>query len=130
MFQVVGWAEVQMSTDGEEEYIGEHGADWLQRQLEKMKPGLGNYSDLIGTNGSLFFRIAMIANRENGHFEDIRSLLVELGERAPGTYGVFHTTDYAVDTGFQCLVMRRGVVEIMPDPFFSPIMPTIEDPFT
>jgi hypothetical protein len=57
--------------------------------------------------------------------------LAELGERFPGSYGLKHEyngdRDESLWTRFRVRLMRRGKVEIVADPFFSPRNPTIED---
>ncbi|BDP41120.1 hypothetical protein DAETH_10890 [Deinococcus aetherius] len=55
------------------------------------------------------------------------ALLVSVASEAPGSYGVMSWRDSERDDDFTVRVMARGRLSDHPDPFLSPVIPTVED---
>jgi len=126
VFQLNGWAEILTTTTGDEDLS--RLAELISRLNERIAAlGLADRAEVLGRGGSYVLRMALVQNRERGDLDRCRELLTELGQTAPGTYGVFYYRDDEQSGSFARLVLRRGQLEQETDDLFSPSVPTIED---
>jgi len=71
-------------------------------------------------------------NHRGQHGDEVIALFTEIGKLAPGSYGllyVYDDEDPEHNEGFRVLRLARGVVTEHADPFLSPVVPTLEDPY-
>ncbi|MFF3559399.1 Imm7 family immunity protein [Streptomyces sp. NPDC002574] len=131
MFEYHGWISVQErphanDDDGSSARLGEI-VEGIQARIREIdSPYL---LDLRWMNGEPFLHLGGFPNHRD---EDVVSLFAEVGERAPGSYGVLHIRDDE-DLGHENEVvvirMVRGTVTEYTEPFLSPCIPALEDPF-
>ena len=100
------------------------------RQLLAMPGEVPGLRDVRWVNGRAQVHFGGAANRRPGEFDELLAGVRSLASRATGTYGLIHYHDGEdVDhhDAFRVLVVRRGMVSEHPDPYLSPLVPTIED---
>lgn len=83
-------------------------------------------------NGHFYLTMHGLLNRRTAEAEFMESLLVLVGQRLPGSWGmVYERSDEMPEpTGpsrFRVRVMTRGSLREHVDPFLSPVRPVIED---
>jgi Immunity protein 7 len=64
--------------------------------------------------------------------QDILDLFVYISGVAPGSYGLLYTLDDedpAHENAFRVFVLARGTLTERADPFLSPFVPCVEDPY-
>ena len=129
MYKIHGWAEIWADPYEGDSATEKTVVDWLQARLRDDDSSLPSYQMSVeARNGRWLLVVHVVVNRPQDIEERFVAVLRELGSRAPGTYGVFHCRDTDVDDTFRVFVVTRGQVAIVDDPFFSPAVPTIEDP--
>ncbi len=133
MFQVHGWAVV--SSDA---YEARSQADaallmGLQEQI-----GLTQATNIkihldVGLNGDL--HVLSVAGHKNHRYAPIIDLFGWLAVNGPGSYGLLYVLDDEdfkrgdFENEFRVWRLARGVLEEKSDPFLSPAIPTVEDPY-
>ncbi|MEU9043621.1 MULTISPECIES: Imm7 family immunity protein [unclassified Kitasatospora] len=133
MFEYHGWINVLETAEAEDDDITlvdarlREIADGIQRRIDELAdPYL---LDLRWMNGALFLHLGGQPNHRN---PDILDLFREVGERAPGSYGLLHVRDdedRAHENDVRVLRMVRGRVTEHTEPLLSPCVPVLEDPF-
>ena len=133
MFQVHGWAVV---TSGTYEIDTEADASLLAalgKQIDLVRTTNIKIHLDVGLNGDL--HILSVADHKNHRYEPIIDLFRWLADGSNGSYGLlyvlddedFQSGDYAEE--FRVWRLARGVLEERSDPFLSPPVPVVEDPF-
>lgn len=123
MFEYHGWINVQPSTEDEDD-------DAVVAGLEARIRDIGSpyLLDLRRMNGEVFIHLGGFANHRD---VGIPAFFREVGERAPGSYGLLHVRDDE-DPGHEndvrVLRMVRGRVTEHPEDLLSPCIPVLEDP--
>lgn len=87
-----------------------------------------NYK-IVSHNGITTFLMSGLHNHA-GHY--VIEIYRWIGQNAPGSYGQLHINDQEetiAPDSFKVYIMRKGVVKEEIDPFFSPRIPVIEDPY-
>jgi hypothetical protein len=86
---------------------------------------------VINGQGQLHF--GGLANHLTQDIKDLTSAVKEIARIAPGSYGLIYIRDDEDPSGrvneFRVLVISRGNVAEHKDPFLSPVIPVIEDPW-
>ncbi|MFE7594760.1 Imm7 family immunity protein [Kitasatospora sp. NPDC057512] len=131
MFEYHGWIKVLESASADDE-------EWDDDRLRLVVGGLEErvreidspyLLDLRWMNGEVFVHFGGFANHRDTR---IPAFFREVGERAPGSYGLLHVRDDE-DPGREnevlVLRMARGQVSEHTDPLLSPCIPVLEDPF-
>jgi Immunity protein 7 len=127
MFEYHGWATLRSDTYGTEvSPISRPRLEDLRRSLVNLD-GSGE-SGVRFINGSLQLWLSGSPNhRHNLVVEFFRGLATGF----PGSYGILYIWDDESehDNAFRVFRLARGKVEELDDPFLSPCVPTIEDPY-
>ncbi|MFD8750720.1 Imm7 family immunity protein [Kitasatospora sp. NPDC059577] len=133
MFEYHGWINVLETAEAEDDDIRvvearlREIADGIRRRIDDLaSPYL---LDLRWMNGSLFLHLGGQANHRAPSLLD---LFREVGERAPGSYGLLHVRDDedgAHGNDVRVLRMVRGRVTEHTEALLSPCTPVLEDPF-
>ncbi len=127
MFQIHGWIEILRTTTGEEDLKSlERVAQWLNHEIAAS--GLAHGLDVEAKGGAFLLRACFVQNRDRSDSSRTEQILTQLGEMAPGSYGLFFVRDDDHGGSFRVLAMRRGRVTDQLDEYLSPIVPAIEDP--
>ena len=74
--------------------------------------------------------LAGLANYRGILEDDLINVFREIGEKAPGSYGLLYIADdenVEFDNEFRVGKLVRGKLEFVFDPFLSPRIPVIED---
>ncbi|MFJ7910638.1 Imm7 family immunity protein [Kitasatospora sp. NPDC096204] len=130
MFEYHGWIKVLESAGADDE----DDADRFRRVVEGIEErvqeiGSPYLLDLRWMNGEVFIHFGGFPNHRDA---EILAFFREVGERAPGSYGLLHVRDDE-DPGREneVLVIRmvRGQVSEHPESLLSPGIPVLEDPF-
>lgn len=128
MFEYHGWIALHASAGDEEPSDLDGAVEPLRRRLDELdSPYL---SDLRYMNGTLFLHLAGYPNHRGSEGDEILALFTEVGQIAPGSYGILYVgddEDPGHENEFRVFRMARGQVSEHPDPFLSPCAPTIED---
>ncbi len=86
-----------------------------------------------GLNGDL--HVLSIAGHRNHRYEPVIDLFRWLAVNGPGSYGLLYVWDDEdhkhgdYQNLFRVWRLARGVLEERSDPFLSPPIPTVEDPY-
>ncbi|MFI8457107.1 Imm7 family immunity protein [Kitasatospora sp. NPDC085464] len=133
MFEYHGWINVLETAEAEDDDIGlvearlREIAEGIRRRIDEIAaPYL---LDLRWMNGSLFLHLA---GQPNHRDPEIVDFFREVGERAPGSYGLLHVRDdedHPHENDVRVLRMVRGRVTEHTEPLLSPCIPVLEDPF-
>ncbi|MFI6585946.1 Imm7 family immunity protein [Embleya sp. NPDC050493] len=131
MFEYHGWINVQPSAGTED---ADHGDDRLRRVAEGIQERIREIDspyllDLRWMNGEVFIHFGGFPNHRDAA---ILAFFAEVGDRAPGSYGLLHVRDDE-DPGHENEVrvirMVRGQLTEYSDSLLSPCIPVLEDPF-
>jgi hypothetical protein len=94
------------------------------------------FIDLRQPNGFPVLSIHGCNNHKVGRFisgnhDVLLDIYKFVGQNAPGSHGILYIADDeepGYQNEYQVFILKRGKLERTNDPFFSPIIPTIEDP--
>ena len=130
MFQFHGWAVIMSDVYATDDKAVRKAAAVIEAELARLGVGYqGGMHVNKGLNGLDTVTISGMFNHYSASVEDFFRFI---GQTAGGSYGVlfFHNDeDLDHENDWQVLRMARGRVSVEVDPFFSPIIPTIEDPY-
>lgn len=82
---------------------------------------------IVKYNGIETFLASGLHNHNDGYIIEVFKWL---GHNAPGSYGLLYYQDdetKEMEDSFKVLIMKKGMVTEMADPFLSPRIPTIEN---
>ncbi|WAL75846.1 Imm7 family immunity protein [Kitasatospora sp. YST-16] len=130
MFEYHGWIKVLISAAAEEDDSEPArtmaAVEDIGRRIQEIHtPYL---LDVRWMNGEAFVHLAGAPNHRD---PEILRFFAEVGERAPGSYGLLHVRDDEDPqwwNGVRVLRMVRGAVTEHPEPLLSPCIPVLEDP--
>ncbi|MCI4084394.1 immunity 7 family protein [Streptomyces sp. MMS21 TC-5] len=130
VFEYHGWISVQESADADDSDHGDAGlrriAGAVAARIEEIgSPGL---LDLRWMNGELFVHLGGFRNHRD---PDVLEFFGEVGQLAPGSYGVMHVRDdedRGRENEVRVLRMVRGRVTEDVEAALSPCIPVLEDP--
>ncbi|MFF2617876.1 Imm7 family immunity protein [Kitasatospora sp. NPDC058046] len=131
MFEYHGWIKVLESAGADDEEYDDDRLHLIAGGIEERIREIGSpyLLDLRWMNGEVFVHLGGFTNHRDAR---IPAFFREVGERAPGSYGLLHVRDDE-DPGRENEVlvhrMARGRVSEHADPLLSPCVPVLEDPF-
>jgi hypothetical protein len=128
MYTFHGWIVLSDST-----YEGDD--DVLFLRAGELRRNIQTWLDLASdpvviTNGLVVLHLSLCANRRLDYHEHLRSMLSWICEKLPGSYGHFYwadSDDPAIQNSFQVIVLARGTMSEVADPWLSPLNPAVED---
>lgn len=131
MFEYHGWINVQPSAeDGDQDQDdGRMHALVVGLQARIGELGSPYLLDLRWMNGEVFLHMGGFPNHRDAA---IPAFFREVGERAPGSYGLLHVRDDEAagqENEVRVLRMVRGRVTEYTEGLLSPCIPVLEDPF-
>ncbi|OPC76934.1 hypothetical protein B4N89_40780 [Embleya scabrispora] len=133
MFEYHGWINVQESAGA-----GADDDDFDDGRLREIVEGIERrireidspyLLDLRWMNGQVFVHVGGFPNHRDA---EIVGFFQEIGERAPGSYGLLHVRDDedpARENEVLVIRMVRGRVTEHSEPLLSPCIPLLEDQF-
>lgn len=133
VFQVHGWAVVTSDTY---EINSEADAELLTalaKQTDLVQTTNIKIHLDIGLNGDL--HVLSVAGHKNHRYEPVIDLFRWLAVNGPGSYGLLYVLDDEdyqdgdYTNEFRVWRLARGMVEEQSDPFLSPPIPVLEDPY-
>ena len=137
MFEFHGWAKICRSyknVDFEDD--DESLLDNIVIEIRDYMQNLGwetGVLDIRIINGQYHFWTSGFTNHKGAEAQELLELYRFIGQKAPGSYGVLYTFDSGTDLGFRenfiVYVLVRGDLLEIPDPFLSPFIPVVEDPY-
>lgn len=136
MFEYFLRVEVRESVDeaGESDEKRRDALASIQRWIDdhphfmtELSGGSLTRGELINTNGIDLLIALGSRSKESGHVADLRELLQLVTEAAPGSFGFAYYLNEDYDYSWKVLVLKRGQITEEEDPFFSPMIPTVED---
>jgi hypothetical protein len=132
MFEFYGWAKLRSDTyESTDEAMALLFAG-VQSHLQQLRQdGIVAHVDV----GVDHFRVFLVAGLRNHLYRPVFDLFEWIAENGPGSYGLLyvwddedtHVADYS--EVFRVWRLARGELQEMDDPFLSPTIPTIEDPY-
>ncbi|MFC8450237.1 Imm7 family immunity protein [Kitasatospora sp. NPDC057223] len=131
MFEYHGWINVQESASADDDNYDDgclrEIVEGIERRIREIdSPYL---LDLRWMNGEAFVHFGGFPNHRDA---EIVEFFGEVGERAPGSYGLLHVRDDedpARENEVLVIRMVRGRVTEHAEPLLSPCIPVLEDPF-
>ncbi|MQS16790.1 hypothetical protein F7Q99_32530 [Streptomyces kaniharaensis] len=132
MFEYHGWIRALESAADDDDDI--HLVDARLRQIAEgierriREVDSPHLLDLRWMNGAVFIHFGGQPNHPD---HQILDFFREVGERAPGSYGLLHVRDDedpAHGNEVRVVRMVRGRVSEHPEPLLSPCIPVLEDP--
>jgi len=133
MVELHGWATIRegYTADCEEEKTGDI-VSLLSQEVSRI--GLDEpLLHIVQNNGEAFLTVTRLTNHFSGVVQEILDLFMRIAVIAPGSYGLLYLHDDEDGNGwmndFQVYVLAKGVVTKRRDPFLSPCIPTVEDPW-
>lgn len=129
MFEYHGWISVRASADDDD-----HGGARLREIVHGIEDRIREISspyllDLRWMNGEACVHFGGLANHRDA---EILEFFSEVGQRAPGSYGVMHVRDdedLGRENEVRVIRMVRGQVTEGLEALLSPCIPVLEDPF-
>lgn len=131
MYRVRGWIALEHRADGGAGHVDRRRV--LETMLAQLRDswGVATKIEVHDYNLDEVLFLHTNNNHDSGRSEELKTFLNDLGRWWPGSYGVVYEYTDDLDesrwNAYRVLVMVRGVVTDHPDPYFSPIQPTIED---
>ncbi|WP_180970110.1 Imm7 family immunity protein [Deinococcus planocerae] len=128
MFEFHGWFALRNSTSEEDDQ-----AMWgivvrLRERIRRLGWESSASAEVRPMNGTYFLFVHGNLNRRGFYGPELDDLLASVAAEAPGSYGVMYWRDSERgDDNFTVRVMARGRLVDHPDPFLSPVVPTVED---
>lgn len=122
MIEINGWVTIGVTDDGEDT------RDQLSKVIDPML-GFNQILELKNLNGINTLFIGINHNHDNGCFESVKNLLIEIGKLAFGSYGLLHyrfPEDKLNCNKFGVLKLAKGKVTTEEDKLLSPCNPIIE----
>ncbi|HET9109261.1 MAG TPA: Imm7 family immunity protein [Ktedonobacterales bacterium] len=140
MFEVHGWATIRLTPENrdrdDEEELHRRAMSQIESQVGYYVNDLGwAYNPLLEmrkVNGEALIRVEGFSNHAGTLMEDLQALFHTIAEVAPGSYGLIYTMndeEPAYDNEFRVYVLARGTLVERNDPFLSPFVPVVEDPY-
>ncbi|MDH6130742.1 hypothetical protein P3T37_000109 [Kitasatospora sp. MAA4] len=131
MFEYHGWINVLESASANDD---DYDDDRLRRIVEGIERRIQEIDspyllDLRWMNGQVFVHFGGFPNHRDA---EIVEFFEEVGDRAPGSYGLLHVRDDEDPArSNEVLVIRmvRGRVTERSESLLSPCIPVLEDPF-
>ena len=131
MFEYYGWISFVYSiceVEDEDEKL-EIAVDYARNLIKQTLPER-HINELKVINGQYMVSLAGLSNHRGLLEEALINIFREIGEKAPGSYGLLYISDdenIEFDNEFRVGKLVRGKFEFVKDPFLSPRIPTIED---
>lgn len=107
--------------------------EWIREQpFGRLSSDRGARLDLTFVNGEsvlVGFGNPNKPGSEPSYPTMLRQLLDLVAAKAPGSFGFAYYINHDADRDWTLLVIKRGQVAPEIDPWFSPMIPTVEDPY-
>ncbi len=136
MIELRGWLTIRPTYMDEDKHpeIDEEG---IYKEVEALVESLELHTieKVKWRNGTCHIDVSYFSNHGNAETVEILDAFKNIARIAPGSYGLVYywdNEDYgrnSYDNEFRVLVIKRGTCEWKDDPFLSPCIPTIEDPW-
>lgn len=130
MFEFHGWASIHYHTHDTNSELQKH--CW-QQLVEHIATIPNELIRLQYYNGCYS---AIVAGQHNHHSEYVIDLFRWIAVNAPGSYGLLYirddedcSSDGVYSNCFRVWRLCRGTLTECDDPFLSPAIPTVEDPY-
>jgi Immunity protein 7 len=135
MFEVHGWATIRFTPENrdrdDEEEMQQRAVAQVEDYVRTL--GWGNpLMELRWMNGQAHVWIEGFRNHAAGVTDGVQALFQCIAQVAPGSYGLLYTLDdedAAHADAFRVYVLARGILAERSDPFLSPFVPVVEDPY-
>jgi hypothetical protein len=132
-----GWIKIwETPYESDDDHLDEIVAQ-IKQYVDKVKWS-NSFIDVRYANGIPLFSIQGCNNHKwggylDGNYNNLLEIFKLIGKIAPGSFGLLYIIDDE-EEGFQnecqVFIMKKGVLEKVKDPFFSPLIPTVEDPYS
>lgn len=131
MFEFHGWASLRYHTHDTNEQLQEQGVQDFLSYLDQVDTS--NLCHVHRYNGQDSFLISGMHNHRASYVTEIFDWIAS---RLPGSYGLLYIQDdedsgesWDHENEFIVWKLARGAVTREKDPFLSPYIPTVEDPY-
>jgi len=137
MFEFHGWARVQYHTHDTDSILQDRCWDNLVEYVETIP------NELVSYNRYNMCNSVFVNGQHNHRSEYVIELFQWIADNAPGAYGILYIrddedglwgdkdpcrkSDYSNE--FRVWRLCRGTLQELDDPFLSPAIPTVEDPY-
>jgi len=148
VFEYHGWITLWRTPAQDDDFeVDMHFDSVVIAQVRAWLNAFGYVADLHNHNGMPMVWLQGHPNHCLGLDADLVALYRRIGDVAPGSYGLLYMRDDEAGSNYGSLdgasipvdpilahtwrlfVLKRGQVEEREDPFFSPHVPTVEDPW-
>lgn len=133
MFEYHGWITIEESSSEVNQGNLINIVNGIKNEIKKHDWNHG-LMDLRPINGAYHLSLSGFTNHKSPESKEVMSIFTYIGEHAPGSYGLLYTRDdedtNGLDNEFIVYTLIRGRIAPRKDMYFSPIIPTIEDPET
>ncbi len=129
MIEIVGWVNINISTDGE------HESKDLLKTVNELKEYLkeenmyNQFFDIKALNGEYIMYLGIFHNHDNGYLDSVLKILSDVTGMARGSYGLIHARDHDSLKDFnhyKTIRIAKGIITIEKDELLSPCNPKIE----
>jgi hypothetical protein len=130
MIELIGWLNIQFSTDGEHNFTVEKGIISQIYDLIKPLNGFNHNYELKCINGNNYLYIGINHNHDNEYLDEVKSVFSKIAKLAIGSYGLVYLRqpeDELYFNEFKVIKLNKGEVTIQEDSYLSPCNPKIED---
>jgi Immunity protein 7 len=132
MYKMFAWFDIHRwaNHDEDEGASDVPGMTAVRRRIDSMDWPSNTHIDCHDINWGTHVVMHSLHNHGGDVPAQIDSLISWLGETFPGTHGLIYEYDdehpiNVGDNAYRVRVMVRGVLTEAPDPYFSPINPTV-----
>jgi Immunity protein 7 len=137
MFEFHGWATLRFTPENrdveDEDELQQAVVEAMRAYVQELGWTRNPIVDLRWMNGQAHLRAEGFKNHSAGIEEELVRLFRSIAQVAPGSYGLLYTLndeDPSHENVFRVYVLARGALIEQSDPFLSPFVPTVEDPYS
>ncbi|QDU45959.1 hypothetical protein Mal52_44560 [Symmachiella dynata] len=130
MFEFHGWARVQYHTHNTDSILQDRCWDNLVEYVETIT------NELVSLNRYNMCDSVFVTGQHNHRSEYVIELFQWIADNSPGSYGILYIRDDEDSSRlsdftncFRVWHLCRGTLHELDDPFLSPAIPTVEDPY-
>ena len=130
MIELIGWLNIQFSTDGEHDFaLDKELISQIHDFIEPLN-GFNHSYELKCINGNNYLYIGINHNHENGYIDEVKSVFSKISKLAIGSYGLVYLRqpdDKLFFNEFKVIRLNKGIINVEKDIYLSPCNPKIED---
>jgi len=133
MYEFHGWIKVLVTSSEADSGETEKKIDELRTFISGIN-WLSGKIELLLLNGIYILILNAVPNRRRSEADELAEIIDYITRNFKEAYGIVYEYDEQIETPngrgiFSVNVIKRGRCEVLLDPFLSPFVPIVEDPY-